>query len=391
MSTINNTMADSTLAQKQKLIESAISSISSELYTFISSFERLRKGSSSSLAKDDIFLFKEQIQSVKEKLSNLPNKNLEKQSDKKNHLVLIMEETKKLSESMNNLVQLSENVKESLSQVNKDASSNMQIEIIETKIKDEVWCIKVRSNEKCTENFRNVDIIEIESERNVCSFLLIEPKVIMKKTLEDHQLLCLNHLVAKIGNKVVSNPVIIPQIKITNFYIADDVYKIDFESMASNELTNLRIINRNYEEILPIESIPAYSKMVGVELSAEFASKETLYVECNGVIISNAYSLDFTVHDEPEEPPAEENYPDAYNEDPNLQQYPVDGDENPVEILRQKINSWDDENHKILAVYLKENYPFIDDQYIIEGVEYCGDQGWDAVYSHFVDLGWIQQ
>jgi hypothetical protein len=301
-----------------------------------------------------------------------------------------MEEAKKLNESVDNLVQLSEKVKESLAQVNKDASSNMQIEIIETKIEDEVWCIKIRSNEKCTENFRNVDITEIESERKVCSFLLIEPKVIMKKTLEDHQLLCMNHLVAKIGNKVVSNPVIIPQIKITNFYTADDAYKIDYESMASNELTNLRIINRNYEEILPIESIAAYSKHVGVELSAEFEGKVTLYVECNGVIISNAYDIDFTVSAE-EDPIVEDNNHDAYNEEPVQQEYPDAGnDEDPVEILRQKISSWEDENHKILAIYLKENYPHIDDQYIIEGIQYCGDQGWDAVYNYFVELGWIQ-
>ena len=232
-------------------------------------------------------------QSIQARLQGNPNL----QAVEANEITLqdILREIQAMHLNLQSLSESTSVVQRKIENLLKDASGESKVEFANIKAKEGKWTIEAKCGEGATGCFRNVDIYEIETGRRVATFLLIEPFVTIKTVL-DTELIPMNHLVAKIGNKIVSNPFFIPKAKILSVNSEEGGFIITIENLSSETVENFRIIDGNIIEIAVFEGLASGIK-TPLMFSANFTGSVKLYVEENGVLISNAYEFDIAPED----------------------------------------------------------------------------------------------
>ena len=202
----------------------------------------------------------------------------------------ILREIQIMQKNLESLHNTTFEVNKKLESLLKDASGESKIEFANIKVKEGKWTIEAKCGEGSTGCFRNVDIVEVESNRPVTTFLLIEPYATIKRTL-DIDLIPMSHLVAKIGNKIVSNPFYIPKVKILNVQLVDDGYIITIENLCSENIGKFRIIDGNLNEIATFDGIEPSTKS-DLMFYYELGASVKLIIEENGVYISNEFQIE---------------------------------------------------------------------------------------------------
>ena len=292
-------------AEEQKIIaeheESAINIVSSEMQSFINSIQRSkRKRDSSKMDIDKILNLRADFDAIRESIKILSQQNPGDVPNEitENYLPLIAQEIEKQIRDLDILWQNAKASREIISTLGEDAGGDSKVEIADIKYRDEQWCIKVTCSENCTKNFRNVDIWETETNNKVASFLLIEPGVTIKYFLQE-KLVPMNHLVATINNRIVSNPKLIEQAKIIGVeYVNEDIYSIIIENLSKNPLSGFNIIDSQFNCLAtPNIEILGYSKET-VNLQAELVDKMRIYIEQNDIILSCHFEVLFATEDE---------------------------------------------------------------------------------------------
>lgn len=146
-----------------------------------------------------------------------------------------------IKEKLRHLTTKIEEMQQSQSRLRRDAETKELIHILDVKKCDEDWVIKVRSNPSCEENFRNVDIWDIQLNTIVAQFKLIEPKVVIKKNINE-QVIPKSYYVARIGDRIISKPFFIKVVTFIEFdYDGESTLTFKLKNLFNEELKNLVI------------------------------------------------------------------------------------------------------------------------------------------------------
>ena len=104
----------------------------------------------------------------------------------------------------------------------------------------------------------------------------------LKKIL-NIQLQPMNHLVAKIGEKIVSNPFLVPKAKIIDLCFDDDGLVMKIENLTNEDIENIHIVCSSSTEILDVINLEASDQL---ETKIKILYGEVhFYLEKDGMII----------------------------------------------------------------------------------------------------------
>lgn len=167
----------------------------------------------------------------------------------------LTDKCEEIKEKLQVLVTKIYEMQQSLSRLKKDAEIKELIQIIDVKKCDEDWIIKVRSNPSCEENFRNVDIWDVQNNVIVAQFKLIEPKVVVKKRINE-VVIPKTYYVARIGDRIVSKPFFLKVVALIEFSYDGESNCLSFilKNLFNEELKDL-VIEVNLKPYQIIESL----------------------------------------------------------------------------------------------------------------------------------------
>ena len=172
----------------------------------------------------------------------------------------------------------------------------------------------------------------------------------------------MNHLVAKIGEKIVSNPFLVPKAKIIDLCFDDDGLVMKIENLTNEDIENIHIVCSSSTEILDVINLEA-SDQLETKIKI-FYGEVHFYLEKDGMIICNAYEASL--------PKREEN--------------------------DERGNSFEDdirgmtENQKNIARYLKNYYPQFAETKVVSAINLLNTEIYQEVYDYLVstnDLPYI--
>jgi hypothetical protein len=334
----------------------AINQIRGEMKAFIESFKLINRQKPSAISESELKGLSSSLSELKQKLESSKSQPLEAAEPENNILPLILQEIDTLNQSILSLSNKVNEIKKSVSRFGQEAKLENKIEISDVKVVRDNWYIKVKCIDGVEENFRNVTIWEVEGNRPVCSFLLIEPNVTVKKK-SDEALFEMNHLVAKIGDRVASNLFLIPKAKIfdinnSNYY---NCYTVTMQNLSNQDFT-VDIIYSNFKLIASDVVLKALST-TEQDVILDDNGKLFLYLRSQGEIISNAYEID-----------------KSPSEEPDLENLIIDLSENRKNIVR----------------YIKNAYPGTDTGDIIQAIDYYNTDDYRPIFNHLESKGLIK-
>lgn len=277
---------------EQEVVSKVLKSLETEFTTFLQSYTRLSRKRLSNINKNTIYDLRIELNSLQIKIQEAIQNNPEV-PEQGISLSDIFQECQKMCINLQTLSSNTEKIKNQLLKLGKDAKSDSKLEIftVKVKVKNEAanWVIEVRPSVDCTECFRNVKIIEVETNHEVACFLLVEPLVTLKKKI-DYPLTPMNHLVAKIENKVVSDPFFIPKVKILAISPYDQGFAITLQNLSSENMMNFNLVDGFCNQIGQYTNLSPYQKSMYSFMCSSYGLVK-IYVELDGVLLSQAFEL----------------------------------------------------------------------------------------------------
>jgi hypothetical protein len=199
----------------QEITEETISKIKNELESHLENFKGLTDEESSKQALEEIEELHRNLCEFKRRLELMAegktiSTNL---TESPEILNTISDDLDKVVKRLALLKINVDSLKNVSNELGREAGPEEMVEIIDAMPKSkQEWSIKVKSSQENQGHFRSVRILDVEDNRELCQIVLLEPGTEIKLTVD--ALVVSHHLVANIGDRLISFPYRIPKAKI---------------------------------------------------------------------------------------------------------------------------------------------------------------------------------
>ena len=288
---LSDSMQESYISIHTELIDQVISRIQDSFSGYVSMFKGLVDEDSSSQALREAGSLYTELQQLQADLEEIHRKNSEitgLPSTAQEEVARLREGLAEIEEGLQALAINLGKLKEVAAEFGKEAGPDDMVEIVDILPKNrQLRSIKVKSDERNSGVLRNVRIWDIEDEREVCHLLLIEPGVEIK-VLASEALTPTHHLIAKIGERLVSFPYMIPKMKIVSVTKGKTI-EITVRSLYHETIQEAGILVDGVKIDNPFTLDPF--EIIAFEINENIQDNAILYIEKEGELLSSEYQF----------------------------------------------------------------------------------------------------